>query len=168
MDMQERTSLVRNRVVLHFKTLAMQVHLPRRLVDQSRIEIEVDHLGYSKDAAEVLVARLRTHVLSQHLYQGSHEVVFNHTFDYQVWASPWDHFKANQVDATSPLWRWVARRWPARQVVRHTTPRLFRATLDTRREVLFPHSTLSVPDSRLGLPVVVETVQQGSIVASAP
>ena len=104
--------------------------------------------------AENLRLQLEAYCLSDHLVGQTKTVDFDERVDFTRPATWWDHFKAEQVEATSPLWRWVARRWPSRMV---TETRRVTKSVDVTFEAkaLYPYSDHVVPE--FGKPVIVES-----------
>jgi hypothetical protein len=91
-------------ITLRRQRIATQVMVDAQYVGRmAEFEDEVDNV-----VTERLVRHMRSEVLAQTLEPVTREKSVD------VWSSWWDHFKSEQVNATSPLWRWVARRWPAR------------------------------------------------------
>ena len=67
----------------------------------------------------------------------------------------WDHFKMDQLEATSPLWRWVARKHPPRYVQEK-----IRTTVKVERYLKYPESVIQFPD--LGSAIIHETTEKWS------
>lgn len=108
-----------------------------------------------------LVAEIEGYVLTQQLFTGTFTVQIARDVKHEVWATWWDHFKSEQVEATSPLWRWVARRWPPKKVT-ITRQMVFSEEMVRERRALFPEAQIPLPaeHARLGRPVIFETVSR--------
>lgn len=119
-------------------TLEMKKVAVRALVDDMQFVAANAELDVYRDSLFRLGLQLRSFVLTNRLdFVEKSEWV-------QVPDSWWDHFKQEQVGAASPLWRWVARRWP---------PKYRTVKVTARAEVVdaYPNASISVPS--LGTPV---------------
>lgn len=97
------------------------------------------------DTARGLVIDIRTKILAQHLDRQAVQVYADREVEFETWATWWDHFKADQREATSPLWRWVARSWPpkTRTVTKKVT---LSRTVQFDFEALFPDAAARFQD----------------------
>lgn len=119
----------------------------------SSLQFRTQEPQWEQVVADQLLHHLEAYVLTDHLVSETQDVHFTKTVVFEAPETWWDQFKADQQDATSPLWRWVARRWPARYH-RHkaTVSETKRVTM--RREHQYPQANIAIPD--LGKPILVE------------
>lgn len=119
-------------------TLEMKKVAVRALVDDMRFVAANAELDVYRDSLLRLGFALRSYVLTNRLdFVEKSEWV-------QVPDSWWDHFKQEQTSADSPLWRWVARRWP---------PKYRTVKVTARAEIVdaYPNAAIAVPS--LGAPI---------------
>lgn len=108
----------------------------------------------TKRAADHLLLKLEAYVQTDHLVSQTKTVDFDESVTFERPATWWDHFKSEQVEADSPLWRWVARRWPPRTI---TETRRLTQRVDVTFEAkhLYPQSNWIPKD--FGEPILVES-----------
>lgn len=104
--------------------------------------------------ADHLRLQLEAYCLTDHLVSETKTVDFDEEVTVRRPATWWDHFKAEQVEATSPLWRWVARRWPPRMTTEtHRLTKSVDVTFEAKR--LYPYNDYVLPE--FGKPTLVES-----------
>lgn len=114
---------------------------------------EVDH--WPEQVAGGLIHQLEAFCMADHLVADDHVALMHAEAVLDVPATWWDHFKTEQVEATSPLWRWVARRWPPK-TVQHVLVASQTQTITFAAKRFFPQADWVASDD-FGKPIIVES-----------
>ena len=157
-DYDPNSVIQMNQVMLHLRRFATSRRLGSNAVARMRLNVYREP-SILPGLGEDLVVELETYVLTQRLAEESFTVNIQGNHVYSEWATWWDHFKSEQVDATSPLWRWVARRWPPQKVTRQVPVTLSRSVTPAP-DALVPEARIAASSPSLGAPVIYEYWEQ--------
>ncbi len=144
-DPSEFAAVVQQKVLTHSR-LGASVAVSMRVT-------AMPELDPTRRAADHLRLQLEAYVQTDHLVTEHKTVDFDEEVIFLRPATWWDHLKIAKTDA-SPLWRWIARRWPP--VIVQDPQRLTQRVVVTfESKHLYPQSSHLPKD--FGSPILVES-----------